>query len=105
MKKTPAPAHPDEQRRWLPVAALFTVLAPVAVWLGRASSYLPRLPLWFILAYVLPLAMVAAVWIPPRTQAQRRRRVAWARAGCVLAFLYPHAYVVTVLVLWALTAG
>ncbi|MEW2139236.1 hypothetical protein AB0892_22040 [Streptomyces sp. NPDC005409] len=105
MTKTSAPRHPDERRQWLPVAAMFTVLAPAAAWLGQATSYVPRIPYPFALFYVLPLVMVAGTWIPPRTDLQRRRRLALGSIGCLLAFLYPHAFLVTVLTLWAFSGG
>ncbi len=105
MTKTSTPRHPDERRQWLPVAALFTVLAPVAAWLGQATSHLGQVPPPFAWGYVVPLVMVAAVWIPPRTDVQRRRRRGLGGAGCVLAFLYPHAFPVVVLVLWAFFSG
>ncbi|MGW6983941.1 hypothetical protein ACWGE1_31625 [Streptomyces sp. NPDC054932] len=105
MTKTPVLQHPDERRQWLSVAALFTVLAPVAVWCGQASSFLPGMPPAFAPFYFLPLAMVAATWIPPRTDVQRRRRLALGSIGCLMAFLYPHVLPVVILTLWALTGG
>ncbi|MFJ6371111.1 hypothetical protein ACIQK5_23385 [Streptomyces virginiae] len=105
MTKTPMSGRPDERQRWLPVAVLFTVPAPAAVWCGRATSYLPGFPPGFVFLYAVPLAMVAFTWIPPRTDAQRRRRLALGGTGCLLAFLYPHALLVGILVLWASTAG
>ncbi|MFI1285301.1 hypothetical protein ACH4U5_31875 [Streptomyces sp. NPDC020858] len=105
MTKISTPLHPDERRRWLPVAALFTVVAPVAVWLGQATSYLPSVWPPFTWAYVVPLAMVAATWIPPRTDVQLRRRRALGGIGCVLAFLYPHMLLVAVLVLWGFSGS
>ncbi|MFG2991363.1 hypothetical protein ACGFZK_19100 [Streptomyces sp. NPDC048257] len=105
MTKTSTPRPLDERRPWLPVAALFTALAPVAAWCGQASSYSPQVPPRFAVFYVLPLAMVAFTWIPPRTHVQRRRRFALGSIGCLLAFLYPHALLVALLTIWALTAG
>ncbi|MET9572093.1 hypothetical protein ACFYNW_07950 [Streptomyces virginiae] len=102
---TPTPAHPDERRPWLPVAVMFTVLAPAAAWLGQALSYGPGAPGPYALFYIVPLALVAATWIPPRTGAQRRRRLALGSAGCLMALFYPNVLLVTWLVLWALTAG
>lgn len=95
------PLHPDERLRWLRTSALFTVLAPVAVGLGQMTTYLPHFPLPFAWGYVLPLALVAAAWIPPRTDAQRRRRYTVGLLGCILAFLYPLLLLVTILTLWA----
>ncbi len=72
----------------------------------RPGDLLPaRLPPGFVFLYAVPLAMVAFTWIPPRTDAQRRRRLALGGTGCLLAFLYPHALLVGILVLWASTAG
>ncbi|MFJ6484948.1 MULTISPECIES: hypothetical protein [unclassified Streptomyces] len=108
MTKTSVTPRPDERQRqrWLPVAALFTVLAPVAAWCGRASSYLPGFPPGvFALFYAVPLAMVAFTWIPPRTDAQRTRRLALGSIGCLLAFFYPHVFLVGVLTLWAFSGG
>ncbi|MFB6561030.1 hypothetical protein ACFCYH_19520 [Streptomyces sp. NPDC056400] len=105
MTKTSATRRPDERQQWLPVAALFTALAPAAVWCGRATSYLPGFPPGFVLFYALPLAMVAFTWIPPRTDAQRRRRIALGSTGCLLAFLYPHVLLVAWLTLWAFSGG
>ncbi|MEV7444657.1 hypothetical protein AB0O22_26615 [Streptomyces sp. NPDC091204] len=105
MTKISTPPHPDERRRWLPVAALFTVLAPAAAWLGQATSYLPRLGGPYDLFYVVPLTLVATAWIPPRTDAQRRRRLALGTTGCVLAFFYPHALLVALLGLWAFSGS
>ncbi|MEC4575829.1 hypothetical protein [Streptomyces virginiae] len=99
------PAHPDGRRPWLPVALLFTVLAPAAAWLGQVVSYGPGARGPYALFYVVPLALVAATWIPPRTDAQRRRRLALGSAGCLMALFYPNVLLVTWLVLWALTAG
>lgn len=102
---TPTTAHPAERRSWLPVALLFTVLAPAAAWLGQVFTYGPGVPYPYTLFYVVPFALVAATWIPPRTDAQHRRRLALGSAGCLMAFFYPNALVVAWLVLWALTAG
>ncbi|MEU9087834.1 hypothetical protein [Streptomyces sp. NPDC048357] len=104
MTTTSAPPHPDERRRWLP-AALFTALGPVAAWLGQATSYLPQVWFPFAWAYAVPLAMVAATWIPARTDVQRRRRLALGSIGCLLAFVYPHALLVSLLTLWAFSGG
>ncbi|WP_326591123.1 hypothetical protein [Streptomyces sp. NBC_01294] len=105
MTKTSVIRRPDERQRWLPVAALFTALAPAAVWCGRATSYLPGFPPGFAYFYAFPLAMVAFTWIPPRTDAQRRRRLALGSIGCLLAFLHPHLVLVAVLTLWAFSGG
>ncbi|MCM9079245.1 MULTISPECIES: hypothetical protein [Streptomyces] len=105
MTKTSVTRRPDERRQWLPVAALFTVLGPVAVWCGRATSYLPGFPPGLVWFYALPVAMVAFTWIPPRTDAQRGRRLAVGSAGCLLAFFYPHLVLVTILTLWGFSGG
>ncbi|WP_158820996.1 MULTISPECIES: hypothetical protein [unclassified Streptomyces] len=105
MTQTPVIGRPDERRQWLPVAVLFTALAPLAVWCGRATSYLPDFPPGFVFFYAVPLGMVAFTWIPPRTDAQRRRRLALGGIGCLLSFLYPHVLLVGILALWASTAG
>ncbi|MCX5587082.1 hypothetical protein ACFV0H_19390 [Streptomyces erythrochromogenes] len=105
MTTNPMPRPPYERRQWLAVAVLFTVLAPAAAWLGQALSYGPGAPGPYALFYVVPFALVAATWIPPRTDAQRRRRFALGSAGCLLALFYPNVLLVTWLVLWALTAS
>ncbi|WP_327735195.1 hypothetical protein OG749_16490 [Streptomyces nojiriensis] len=45
------------------------------------------------------------VWIPPRTDAQRRRRLALGSIGCPMAFLHPHLVLIGWLTLWALSGG
>ncbi|WP_046775099.1 hypothetical protein [Streptomyces yangpuensis] len=99
------PGPPCARRQWPAVAALFTVLGPAAAWLGRAISYLPEVPGPYALFYVVPFALVAATWIPPRTDAQRRRRLAMGSVGCLMALFYPNVLVVTWLVLWAVAGS
>ncbi|MEV6677999.1 hypothetical protein AB0N09_14200 [Streptomyces erythrochromogenes] len=105
MTTNPMPRPPYARRQWLAAAVLFTVLAPAAAWLGQALSYGPGVPGPYALFYVVPFVLVAAAWIPPRTDVQRRRSLAMGSAGCLLALFYPNVLLVAWLVLWALTAG
>ncbi|MFJ7774520.1 hypothetical protein [Streptomyces yangpuensis] len=99
------PGPPCARRQWPAVAALFTVLGPAAAWLGLTLSYGPGVPGPYALFYVVPFVLVAATWIPPRTDVQRRRRLAAGSIGCLMAFLYPNALLVAWLALWAVAGS
>ncbi|WP_030964305.1 hypothetical protein [Streptomyces sp. NRRL S-378] len=105
MTTNSTPGPPYARRQWPAVATLFTVLGPAAAWLGLALSYGPGVPSPYTLFYVVPFALVAATWIPPRTDAQRRRRLAMGSAGCLMAFCYPNVLLVVWLVLWAVAGS
>ncbi|QKW07315.1 hypothetical protein HUT18_13855 [Streptomyces sp. NA04227] len=61
------------------------------------------LPLAFSLGYLLPLGLLAASWLRPRTRRERGTRVALGIVSCVAAYLYSQValyvlYTVAILV-------
>lgn len=110
---TPPPLVPPATRPpdlpWWPVPALFTVLAVLGGAWGYHSSPIVHGPAWLALPYAVPLAVLAASWLPPSRPGTRVRSLVLGGFGALMALACAHLTTVVLytvaFVLWAFQGG
>ncbi|MDH2389653.1 hypothetical protein QCN29_12785 [Streptomyces sp. HNM0663] len=99
----PAPAPTSRTTAWWLPPLLGTLAAAALAWLCSDPLRGPGTPGFWLLGYLVPVALLAGAWLSPRGPAHHARRVLLGALACLWTAVYvPLLYVVVTVVLVAM---